>query len=154
MLKKKIFAVLASVILLALNVSVVIAAPPSALHIEVLEWIGVGGSEPFVISGAAVTQGKICAAGMVEDLQITSNNPNGPFQKIWATKRFTCGDGSGTFDLDMVVKLDVNTRNTTANWHIVSGTGSYMNLKGNGKLVGTAQIPGATILDVYDGKVK
>lgn len=147
MLKKpRVLIVLVSLLVLATNVSLVFAAPPSPIHIEVLEEIGGGPPVPFTASGP------VCAIGTVDELSTTWNNPNGPYQILWVTKHFVCDDSSGTFDISMVVKLNVNTGDTTANWKIIAGTGSYLNLKGNGKLVGTPK-PGNTILDVYDGKV-
>ena len=146
----RVLAILISLLILAFNASFVIAAPPSSLHIVVEETI-VGGSEAFVASGAAVDNNLVCQYGQVVEIgESSSNNPGGPFKTIWVTKQFDCGDG--TFDVKMVIKLDLDTGNTTANWKITSGTGNYVNLKGSGKLVGTPGDPGE-IIDVYDGKV-
>ena len=152
MIKKKLYAVLLAVVLLAMNVSLVFAAQPLAIHIEVLETIA-GGTEPFIASGAAVDDGLVCATGTVVETAATSKETNGPYTKLWITKRFDCSDGSGTFDVDMVVKLNKSTGTTTANWKVVAGTGNYANLKGNGKLLGTPVVLGVTIFDVYDGKL-
>ena len=147
MLKKfRVLFVLASLLVLAVNVSLVLAAPPSPIHIEVLEEIGGGPPVPFTATGP------ICASGTVDELSTTWNSPAGPFQTLWVTKHFVCDDSSGTFDVSMVVKLNVNTGYTTAHWKIVGGTITYQSLKGNGKLVGTPKSEN-TILDVYDGKV-
>jgi hypothetical protein len=147
MLKRtRVLCVLISLFILAFNVSFVAAAPPSPIHIEVLEEIGGEPPVPFTASGP------VCASGMVDELSTSGNSPGGPYQTLWVTKQFVCGDGSGTFDISMVVKLNVNTGYTTANWKIIGGTGAYQNLKGNGKLAGTPN-PGNTIFDVYDGKV-
>jgi len=151
LIKKRLFSLLAGVFLLAINISPVAAAPPEPIHIEVLEWPGSSSPEPFTASGPAVNNGFVCAAGTVEDLEITWNDPAGPFQILWVLKRFTCGDG--TFDIKMVVKLNLVTHDTTARWQIVSGTGQYAGLKGQGSLVGTSNFPITSILDVYDGKV-
>lgn len=144
--KIRILSLLISVFLLAFNASSVFAAPPSPINIEVLEEIEGEPPVPFMASGP------VCASGMVDELSATGNNPAGPFQTLWVTKQFVCGDGSGTFDVSMVVQLNQNTGYTTAHWKIIGGTGTYQNLKGNGKLVGTPK-SGNTILDVYDGKV-
>ncbi len=64
MLKKKLYALLLAFVLLAMNVSLVFAAQPLAIHIEVLETIA-GGTEPFIASGAAVDDGLVCATGTV-----------------------------------------------------------------------------------------
>jgi hypothetical protein len=62
-------------------------------------------------------------------------------------------DESGTFDVDMVVRLDVASGTTTANWKVVGGTGAYSSLKGYGKLVGVLVVPGVSITDTNDRKI-
>jgi len=152
MKKIRVLAILITVLMLALNASLVFAAPPLSLHIVVEETIFGEDPETFLASGAAVDNNLVCETGSVDEIgEVSSNDPGGPFQTLWITKRFDCGS-NGTFDVEMVVKLDKNTGTTTANWKIVGGTLSYQNLKGNGKLVGTPGDPGE-IIDVYDGKV-
>jgi len=156
MLKKMILiSMLAGGLLLAMNVAPVFAAPPEPIHIEVLEFPGGTGAppEPFTASGLAVDNGSICATGMVEDVELTYNDPGGSYQMIWALKRFYCDGGSGTFDVRMVVRLDLTTRDTTARWQIVGGTGQYVSLKGQGSLVGLSNFPAPGILDLYDGVI-
>jgi len=155
LVKKRMISILAAVFLLALNVSVVFAAPPVPIHIEVLEFPGDWTvPEPFTATGAAVDSGLVCATGEVVDLSITAYSPSGPFLILQVHKRFTCGDGSGTFDIKMVVKLDLTTNNTTARWRIVGGTNGYASLKGRGSLVGLTNSPAEdSILDIYDGMV-
>jgi hypothetical protein len=146
---------LAGIFLLAVTVSPVFAAPPEALHIEVLEFPGGVSAppEPFSASGLAVDSGAVCASGMVADIELAYNDPGGNTITIWALKRFTCGDGSGTFDIRMVVQWDQTTYDTTARWRVVGGTGDYAGLKGQGALVGYSNHPDPGILDVYDGLV-
>ena len=151
--KLRILNVLAGIFLLAVSVSTVVAVPPAPLHIEVLEYPGDSAPVPFTASGAAVDAGLVCAAGTVVDVSVTSNDPSGPFQILQVLKRFTCGDGSGTFDIKMVVKLDLATHDTTARWQIAGGTGVYAGLKGQGSLIGMSIVPGISIQDSYDGKV-
>lgn len=145
---------LLTLMLLALTASVVAAAPPLDLHIVVPEEIGTG-PDPFTATGGAVTAGKVCAAGTVVDINVDVMNPdNTTTRTLHVVKRFTCAGSTDTFDIQMVVKLDLSTGNTTANWKIVGGTGLYAGLKGHGSLVGTPISPGTSILDVYDGKAK
>jgi hypothetical protein len=151
MSKKKLYALTLAFVLLAMNVSLVFAAQPLAIHIEVTEIIA-GGTEPFIASGAAISTGLVCPTGTVVETAAKSKDTNGPYTKLWITKHFDCDDGSGTFDVDMVVKLKKATGETTANWKVVAGTGNYASLKGNGKLVGTPVTLGV-IFDVYDGKL-
>jgi hypothetical protein len=136
-------------LLLIANVSTVFAAPPMALHIEVAEYIGTSG-ETFLASGAAVDNGLVCVTGTVDDLSVAvSGPPSGDFRILNVHKRFYCGDGS--FDIKMVVRLDLTTNATTARWRVAGGTGAYSALKGTGSLVGVPIVPGTSILDIYDG---
>jgi hypothetical protein len=145
--------ILIAFVLLAVTVSTVFAAPPQDVHIEVDELIGgIGVPEPFTASGAAVDAGLICAAGMVEDVDISySGAPSAPYRIIQVLKHFSCD--AGTFDVRMVVRLDLATNYTTARWRIVSGTGDYAGLRGNGSLVGTPIVPGSSIHDDYYGRL-
>jgi hypothetical protein len=144
---------LLAVALLAVTVSAAFAAPPKNLHIEVDEFIGTSG-EAFLASGPAVTAGAVCASGTVDDLSVSvSGPPGGSFAILRVLKRFTCADLSGTFDVKMVVRLNLVTNATTARWKVAGGTGAYGSLHGNGSLVGTPIVPGISIHDVYDGKV-
>jgi hypothetical protein len=156
MLKTKRFiSLLAAVFLIAMSVSSVYAAPPSPLHIVVEEFPGGTSAppEPFSASGLAVDAGLVCASGMVSDEEVSWNEPAGSYQMIWALKHFVCGDGSGTFDIKMVVRLDLVSLDTTARWRIVGGTGDYSGLKGQGSLIGISNNPAPGILDSYDGVV-
>ena len=155
MLKKnmKFVVILTVIFLMTFNVTGVFAKPPLAIQIEVDEWIGIGGAEPFIASGPAVDNGRICATGTVEDLSITGNDSQGPFRILRVYKRFYCDDLSGNFDIEMVVQLNKTTHYTKAKWHIVAGTGEYLKLQGEGSLVGTPIDPGVSITDIYDGQV-
>jgi hypothetical protein len=145
--------ILIALVLLAVTVSAAFAAPPLNLHIEVDEFIGTSG-EAFLASGPAVATGVVCASGTVDDLSVTvSGPPGGAFAILHVLKRFTCADLSGTFDVRMVVRLNLVTSETTARWKVVGGTGAYGGLHGKGSLVGTPIVPGLSIQDVYDGKV-
>ena len=138
--------------ILAVSALPVFAAPPQDIHIEVLETFAP--DEPFVASGNAVADGLICSSGTVNDESVSiSGPPAGTFRILHVLKRFTCGDGSGTFDVKMTVYLDLTTNETTANWKVQAGTGAYAGLHGNGSLIGIPQVPGVSILDLYDGAV-
>jgi hypothetical protein len=147
--------ILLTFVLLAVNVSGAFATPPQGLHIEVDESIfNIEVPEAFVANGSAVENGTVCAAGTVYDASVEIFNPQSESQRILRIlKMFTCDDGSGTFDVRMVVNLDLTTHYTTASWMIVGGTGDYAGLHGNGSLAGTPIVPGTSIHDVYDGNV-
>ena len=147
------YSVLIAFVLLIVSVSNVFAAAPLDFHIEVEEFVGTSG-ETFYASGSAVAAGVMCATGTVDDLSVAvSGPPAGSFRILKVHKRFYCADGSGTFDVNLNVRLDLTTNETTARWSVIEGTGDYAGLDGNGSLVGTPIIPGTSIHDVYDGRV-
>lgn len=145
--------ILIAFILLAVTVSTVFAAPPMDVHIEVTEYINTSG-ETFNASGSAVDAGVVCPTGTVDDLVVdVSGPPGGIFRILNVLKRFNCEGSGDTFDVQLVVFLDLTTNETTARWNITGGTGAYAGLHGNGSLVGTPIVPGNSILDVYDGNM-
>ena len=140
---------------LAMPVTPAVAAGPKAVHIEAYEEIGDPlFPGPWSASGPAVDAGLLCNGGTVIDTSVTTSGPSsGTTRRLRVNKHFTCGDGSGTFDIYLSVKLDLITSYTTANWKIVGGTGAYAGLSGRGKLQGTPVVPGLSINDVYNGKL-
>ena len=151
--RKTTHSVLIAFVLLAITVSTVFAAPPQDVHIEVHEYIGTSG-EGFTATGSAVDTGIVCPSGTVDDLVVdVSGPPGGTFSILKVLKRFHCADSSGTFDVKLNVRLNLVTRETTALWKVVGGTGDYVRLHGNGSLVGTPGTPGVDIFDVYDGRL-
>ena len=148
----KSFALLLTMLLLSLSVSTVFAVPPLDLHLEAEEFIDTSG-EPFTASGGAVDAGLICATGTVDDVSVSGAGSSGSFVILQVLKRFHCGDGSGSFDIMLIVKLDLSTNQITARWNLIGGTGDYSGLHGVGSLVGTPIVPGESIHDVYDGFV-
>jgi hypothetical protein len=152
--RKLVLSVLIALLTLGLVVMPTMAMKPLKVHIEVPEVIATG-PDPFVASGPAVDAGELCAGGTVVDTLSTLGPTLGVVQILYVSKTFTCGDGSGTFDVDMVVKLNTITSKTNAKWQIVGGDGAYTGLIGNGKLKGIPFLPGGvgTILDIYDGRL-
>lgn len=148
------FSVLVTVLFLfiMLIVTPALAAPPLAVHIEVPATINPD-PDPFVASGPAVNAGALCPTGTSTDLSvvIVADPPGTTIRILKVVKRFICDDGSGTFDVNLVVKLDLATHETSARWSIAGGTGDYVGLHGNGNLIGTPIVPGSSIFDVYDG---
>jgi hypothetical protein len=138
-------------LLVALIAVPVGAAAPLAVHFDVTATIAPD-ADLFVASGPAVDAGAMCPAGDSTNTSIVASTPSGgTTSTLRVLKHFVCGDGSGTFDISMIVRLDLTTHYTTARWRIVSGTGDYAHLHGNGSLNGTPIVPGESILDVYDG---
>ena len=129
------------------------AAPAKYVHIEVTENIGGPDGEAFSASGPAVDAGLVCGSGIVNDTDYTPGHEAGIFTFFQAAKTFTCDEG-GTFDVELRVRLNTITRQTSATWSVVGGSGDYEFLRASGLLVGTPDVPGETILDVYDGIVR
>lgn len=151
--RKSVGLLLTLAVILTVFTTVVAAAPPSAVHLEVSELIGSSG-EPFTASGEAVDAGILCPSGTVDDLSVVAKgSPSAPYTILLVNKVFNCGDESGTFDVQLTVRLDNSTHYTTASWRLVGGTQAYAGLHGNGKLAGTPIVPGISIYDVYDGNV-
>jgi len=145
------FSVLVTALSIVLTVVPVMAAPPLEVHIEHPYDPTPG---PFTATGPAVDTGVVCPTGDVFDLSFKrSGPPGGTFRILRVLKQFLCDDGSGTFDVKLVVRLDLTTPGTTASWRVVGGTGDYVGLHGNGKLVGIPIVPGSGILDIYDGRM-
>lgn len=154
---KLVLALIVGIVLATLSgaaaVAPALAAPPKSLHIEVPATIDPDG-DPFTASGPAVEAGLVCASGVATDLDVAVTSPPGQaFRILRVLKQFACAGSGGTFDVKLVVKLDLTTQETTANWNIVGGTGAYSGLHGNGKLVGVPIVFGQSILDKYDGQV-
>lgn len=146
--------ILVAMLSVGLPVPAAMAAPPLDVHITVLATIDITIDDPFLATGPAVDAGLLCPSGYQHELSVKESGPpsDDSFRILRIVKRFVCDDLTGTFDLKLIVRLDLVSGNTTAQWNVVGGTGAYAGLHGNGKLIGTAGAPG-TILDEYDGKL-
>jgi hypothetical protein len=155
MRRKITWAGLVTLLTLGLVAAPAMAMKPLAVHIEVAEDTVGPIADDFYASGSAVDAGLMCSSGTVIDLPgaWASGPPSGTFTILHTSKHFECDDGSGTFDVRMVVRLDLTSGGTTANWIVIGGTGAYSTLKGNGNLVGIPGGTGAIIDDYYDGKL-
>ena len=139
--------------LLAITVSTVFAAPPMDVHIDAFEKLADENEPLFNAVGSAVDAGVMCPTGKVEDLQVDIvGPPDGTFRILNVLKKFDCEDGSGTFDVMLIVRLNLTTGETVARWNVVGGTGAYTHLHERGSLVGTPSNSNEyDILDAYDG---
>ena len=145
------FIVLVTALSMVFLVVPVMAEPPQPpLDVQIVD-------EHDILAGTGVftvTGGGICEYGTVYDSDVKVVNPTGGnFRILRVLKQFTCDDGSGTFDVKLVVRLDLTTHKTTANWNVVGGTVNYVGLQGNGKLIGIPILSGVSITDYYDGKM-
>jgi hypothetical protein len=106
--------------------------------------------------GAFTATGRLlCPAGQASTPFVTVSRtyPDGSLD-LMVEKRFTCDDGSGTFELVIHVRLKfVSPGNFENNfrWLITGGTGQYENLEGFGTGFGTAR--DGELIDVYAGRL-
>lgn len=151
-MRKALSLMLTTVALLAVSAVPVSAAPPIDVSITALETLPITASGTFAASGSAVSGGLICASGT------TTNGPLGAVHgtnpvRFRIDKTFHCAGSSDTFSLRLHVILNMDTGDTTANWKVISSTGSLAGLKGHGTLVGTPFAQGESITDVYTGRM-
>lgn len=149
--KKILLGFMAVILVLAAFPAPAWAAPPSNVSIEVLRTILTPG-EFFTASGPVVDNGLVCASGTTELLSFEAHATKNHKIRIWQMlKRFNCDDLSGTFDVKVVIRFDLNTRETTGKWNVSAGTGAYADLRGSGSFNQT-QV-GLTFKEGYDGRV-
>lgn len=128
-------------------------APLLDVEIVVPTPLPAGPDIAFSARGPAVGRGLLCGTGTVSTGPIaTSPSPLGDrYSVLSMVKYFHCG--VGTFDVRLVVTLDNWTGSTTGEWRILSGTGDYAHLKGNGTLVGAFDPWTYSVLDTYSGRL-
>lgn len=127
---------------------------------------------PAQIAGPAVDDGIVCdAATYVEgdfvdlDGKVLTDEERDQLMQVemetgeivFSAKhgRWTCADGSGTFDtVDTPTmatpELNFEGTNEPATWEVESGTGDYEGLAGSGKVI--VDFPNGTV--VYDGELQ
>ncbi len=108
-------------------------------------------SGTFSASGPAVEAGLLCQAGTVQDLEHRYGGPpDGQVLAFSVLKRFTCNDGSGTFELRLNGLVTSNS--CTAHWIIASGDGPYSGLLGNGGF-SCLWLSSDLVQDTYSGQL-
>ena len=151
-------AAVATLFLVALPVASAVAAPPEQVVIQGPAFFGGSNADTgdFTASGPAEVSGTICDQGTTRDLEkSTHQTRKGVHLRV--LKEFTCDDSSGTFQLELKVRIP-NGQLATFQWVVVGGTGNYANLKGNGSGFALNWIPAAPpaaigVTDVYTGKL-
>jgi hypothetical protein len=104
-------------------------------------------SDPFTSTG-----GVVCASGTVSTSFVLFNGAeSGTRAQFVVGKHFVCSNG--TFDLLLHATSDLSSRDDFGNWSVVSGTGAYALLHGDGTITGTAVVPGVSIDDEYTGSM-
>ena len=106
----------------------------------------------FEASGPAVDAGAICPSGDVYDLSYRAAGYQSKTQlNLFVHKLFVCADGTGTFEMDLNVRI-VFSQETTAKWRVVAGDGPYTDLHGNGKLTALS-VDEDHLIDTYVGQL-
>ena len=101
---------------------------------------GVFTSDGSVVCASGTTTNQVFASGFQSDRGLIFH----------VRKTITCGDGTGTFTLQLQARIGFNVGDVTFGpWVVVSGTGAYAELRGRGTVTGTQSPTGVT--DVYVG---
>jgi len=104
----------------------------------------------FQARGAAVHRGLLCPSGTVLGAR---NGDGGPLFDFTVAYTFTCDDGSGTFGIDLSVRL-FKPRRTFFIWSVTDGTGDYTGLLGGGFGIGRPSPLGSDVVrDWYMGRI-
>jgi hypothetical protein len=107
--------------------------------------------------GAFTATGRVlCSAGQAETLfvAVSRTYPDGSLDLV-VVKKFTCDDGTGTFELLVHVRLKFVSPGTFENnfrWVVSGGTGQYEALEGFGTGVGATR--NGELIDLYSGRVR
>jgi hypothetical protein len=125
------------------------ATPPTGTTIQIETALPPGGGAPggpFMSTG-----GGTCSKGDTIDLfgHGAGSESSGRLQLL-VLKRFTCADGSGTFDVLFRVHLVFDPFSDVGTWTVVGGTGAYERLHGTGKLSAVPTEGG--VLDTLEGR--
>lgn len=111
-----------------------------------------GSGDVDVLSGPFTTTGPLCPTGTAETTSRTVLSSGDGYLNLYVTKHLTCDDGSGTFDLGLVVHLTFAPFKDNFVWAVIGGTGSYEHLRGAGTGTGSLQEDGS-LIDTYSGLV-
>jgi hypothetical protein len=132
---------------------VVPAAASSPVKVKITSaMVFLGNTGTFEASGPAVEAGLICPAGNVYDTKYRSPGSDSKrFINLFVHKLFVCADGSGSFEMDLNLRIFSPPR-TKGTWRIVDGDGAYARLHGNGKL-SAYRADEDTVIDLYNGKL-
>ena len=106
---------------------------------------------PFVATGAAVDAGWMCPKGDTQDSGVTGSPFTGGARFV-GDKTFTCDDGSGAFTLRFDATVIDDPFSDVGTWRVISGTGDYTTLAGEGAVTGA--LSDAGILDLWAGAIQ
>jgi hypothetical protein len=136
----------ASTVALLVLAAPVHATPPQATSITAEMF-----AEPENgFDGTFTATGPICSSGTVTQLdRLFVGYESGREAQILVRHLFTCADGSGSFVLQLNVRLSFETFTTEFNWSVLSGTGTYEKLHGTGS--GYDVLTDTGLRDFYTG---
>ena len=140
-------------VILALTIPAFSAAAATPLEVTIVSemWLS-SGSGTFEATGPAVDAGIVCPAGTVTDSNFSVVGwQSNQVQILFVHKQFVCNDGSGSFDMNLNVR--VAPTGVTARWIVVGGEGPYMDLAGNGGLTAEGGDVPDLLIDTYSGKM-
>jgi hypothetical protein len=120
-----------------------VASKPVPVSFTVVEFFD-GSPGTFASDGSVV-----CATGTTSNQTFASGFQSNLGAIFHVRKTITCGDGSGTFVLQIQAQVGIRGPDAEGPWTVLSGTGDYATLRGAGGVVG-AQVPGG-VSDVYTG---
>ena len=132
---------------------VVPVAASSPVNVKIKSpMVFLGNTGTFEASGPAVEAGLICPEGDVYDTKYHSAGSDSKrFINLFVHKQFVCADGSGSFEMDLNLRIFSPPR-TKGTWRIVGGDGAYARLHGNGKL-SASEAADNIVIDLYHGKL-
>ena len=114
--------------------------------------------KPFGPSpGTFAATGAISDSGTFFNLSIAFGGLGAPsFVSIHATQEFDGALGSFTIraDIKETVTADPNVATDEGTWAVISGTGAYSSLTGQGQVTGTANESTGVISRTYSGTVR
>lgn len=152
-MKRILASLLASAMLVTVSSVSAIAAGGAARPFVLEDNAVIGGTGEFIARGPAVGAGLICDEGTVATGTSVVTGGSRHVVEFTVDKTFTCGDGSGAWTSELMVRLNRKTARTTASWVVTDGTEAYVGLTGAGRLRGVPIVPGESILDIYRGRV-
>ncbi len=145
----KIIIPIISVAILILAIFVPPAAAFAPQDVTIISDMSALPNGTFDAEGPAVEAGILCPSGTVHDESVSAVGGQSPISILFVHKHFECNDGSGSFEMDLNVRIA--SSGTLGRWLIVSGSGDYERLHGEGDVYATYTDTGLS--DTYNGKL-
>ena len=146
----KIFTSIFVATIIALSTFITPAVASTPLDVNILSDMSNWPGGTFESSGPAMESGLICKDGIVNDVAATSAGGNSSILILFVHKHFVCNDESGSFEMDLIVRIAPSQ--TTGRWLVVAGSGNYEGLSGEGVVYATYSDSGG-VLDTYAGRL-